>query len=132
IELRQKITRARVLFGRWLVEWSALFFLLLAISRFLWRGQRPGRVLAPSMEARFAAPVYLLLILGALRRDPAVLHALLLPAGGSRPLLWPGGWRKPPARRAILFDTAVLVACHLALFVAVLIEADLVDPLGVT
>lgn len=81
IELRDKIALARGAHGRWLGELGCWVF---ALACFLWFAIRlRGRRLALPLETRALAPVYALLLVAALGRDPNALRALAIIAVAS-------------------------------------------------
>jgi hypothetical protein len=134
-ELAQKSELARRLLLRQRAEWAAWAFLCAALGYFAvraWRGQGPLR---PPLEAVYLAPLYALLIVGALGRDPLVVRALVLGGALSLLLVFAVGLalrRAPPAGILRWLQAALVVAANGALFYAVLNRVGLVDTLITT
>lgn len=130
-ELRQK----RALAARGLVEtrwaWVAAALIAFALAWFGWRAGR-GRAARPHIpvELWFAAPVYALLVLGCVGRDPAVLRALVVGGGASLVVIGLSGLASQRAPARPWLHALVLVAANLALFYVVLFSARLLAPLG--
>ncbi len=136
LELDQKIANARKSYRRAIAEWLCWAFVAGALGWFVARSrawQRP-RLGAPT-EALYVAPIYALLILGCVGRDPAVLHALWLCAAWSLALVAAAGlaWRRAlPSGPARLAHATILTLANAALFYAVLNRAAILDSLFFT
>lgn len=126
-ELTQKVALAIRLRRRELGALFSLGLYVLVLGWFAWRIRRPGTSLRPPLDALYVVPVYALLILGCLHRDPAVLRALELGALGSLVLIFASGLatRRSPARP--LFHATALVCANLALFYVVVWHAGIID-----
>jgi hypothetical protein len=136
LELDQKIANAKKAHRRALGEWASWAFVGAALAYFLARSrawQRP-RLGLPT-EALYVVPVYALLVIGCVGRDPAVLHALWLCALWSVALIATAGLaarRRPPVGGARVAQTLLLLAANAALFYAVLNRAAILDSLFYT
>jgi hypothetical protein len=136
LELDQKLANAKKLHRRALGEWAAWALVGGALAYFLalarpWRRPWPG---VPT-EALYVAPLYALIVIGCLGRDPAVLHALWLCAFWSFALILAAGLaarRRPPAAAGRLTHAGLLAAANFALFYAVLNRAGILDSLFMT
>jgi hypothetical protein len=136
IELDQKIAFSRKSHRRALAEWACWAFVAFALAFFIVRSRvwQPPRLGVP-IESVYAAPLYALLILGCVGRDPLVLHALWLCAAWSLALLTTAGlaWRRQsPVGNARLAHAALLTLANVALFYAVLNHAAILDSLFFT
>ncbi|HZS41624.1 MAG TPA: hypothetical protein VFF06_32565 [Polyangia bacterium] len=132
-ELTQKREMAIRLAERRVI--AALAWALFAgvVAWFVWRGRLwRGGDLRPPVEALYVLPIYALLIVGCLGRDPGVLHALVLCAPCSTLVIAASGLaarRRPGAR---WLHAALLVAANLALFYGAVHHAGLLDTLLMT
>jgi hypothetical protein len=136
LELDQKIATTNRAHRRALAEWGCWALVAAALAWFLARSRFWSRPHLPlPTEALYVAPVYALLIIGCLGRDPAVLHALWLCALWSLALIAAAGLsarRQAPQGPARLAHASILVAANAALFYAVLNHATLLDALFYT
>jgi hypothetical protein len=134
-ELKQKSAVAEKLLQRQRWEWLAWTFLMATFGYFLWRARRGEGRLRPPLEAIYVLPVYVLLYVGALGRDPAVARALGVGGALSLALIATVGLaarRTPPGRRLLWLQALLLVTANLALFYAILNRTGLVDTLILT
>jgi hypothetical protein len=134
-ELAQKRILAIRLERRWLAELACWGLVMLCLGYFSLRALRGQGAIGAPLELVYVVPVYLLLIVGALGRDPLVIRALILAAIGSIGLIAAAGWasrRRPPSATLRWAQAALLVAANLALFFAVLNRTGLVDTLIMT
>lgn len=134
-ELALKRALAIRLERRWFVELACWGLVILCLAYFAARAYRGEGASGAPLELVYVVPVYLLLIVGALGRDPLVVRALILAAFGSLGLIAAAGWasrRAPPGARLRWIQAFFLVAANLALFFAVLNRTGLVDTLVMT
>ncbi|HEY2743635.1 MAG TPA: hypothetical protein VGL86_03395 [Polyangia bacterium] len=131
LELDQKIKNAHKARWRAVAQWASWAFVLATLAFFLarsrfWAAPWPGW----PTEASYVAPMYALLILGCVGRDPGVLHALWLCALWSIALIAAAGLaarRRPPVGGARVAHVALLLAANGALFYAVMVRARILD-----
>jgi hypothetical protein len=134
-ELEQKVALAARFGLRQHLEWAAWLLVCAALAYFVARAWRGSGPLRPPLEAVYVLPLYLLLILGALGREPAVVHALILGAVISSLFVFAAGLagrRAPPSGRLRWLHAGLVVVANLALFYAVLNRTGLVDSLVMT
>ena len=136
VELDLKIALARKLRRRRLAEWACWSFVavtiagLLAGSRF-WRRPR----LSVPADLLYVVPVYALLTVACIGRDPKVLHALWLIAGASAALIGSAGAaaeRRPLRGRRRLLRAGLLAVATVAILYASANRAGLVDSMLLT
>jgi hypothetical protein len=124
-ELRQKRALALQLIARERWEWAAWAFLL---TSFAWLASR-ARLRLP-LEVVYVVPVYLLLVAGAIGRDPQVARALAFGGGLSALFIGVAGMGAPPSRPWL--RAALVVGINLALFYAVLNRMGLIGSVILT
>lgn len=131
-ELTQKVALSIRARARELAAFVSLFVLLVVLLWFGWRIRRPGASLRLPLEALYVAPVYALLILACVGRDPPILYALELGAAGSLAIIFASGLaqRRSPARPWL--HALAIVLANLALFYLVVYAAGIMDTLLVT
>jgi hypothetical protein len=127
-ELRQKQALAEQGLRQTRWAWASMALVALALGWLGWRIAR-GRAAAARLptELWFAVPVYALLVVGGLGRDPAVLRALTVGGGASLVLIALSGLASQRAPARPWLHALVLVAANLALFYVVLFEAGLLS-----
>jgi hypothetical protein len=126
-ELTQKVALAIRLHRRALAALFSLGLYVLVLGWFAWRIRRPGESLRPPLDALYVLPVYALLIVGCLHRDPQVLRALELGALGSLALIFASGLAARRAPTRPLLHALALIAANLALFYFVVWRAGIID-----
>jgi hypothetical protein len=136
LELDQKIANAIKAHRRAMGEWACWAFILGALAWFVARS-RPWQ--APRLgwptELIYVVPLYALIVVGCIGRDPAVLHALWMCALWSGALIAGAGLaarRRPPMGVGRYGHAVVLAAANLALFYAVCNRAAILDSLFFT
>ncbi len=134
LELEQKIMLARKMHWRALAEWAAWALVLATLLWSLWRA-RPWQAPRPTLptEALYVVPLYLLIVVGCIGRDPGVLHALWLCALWSTALILAVGLaarRRPPVgARGRWALAGTVAAVNAALFYAVCNRTGILDSL---
>ncbi len=132
MELEQKYAAALRLFRRAVAAWLAWALVAVVLAWFAVRIRRGRGPLRPPLELVYVAPVYALLIVGCLGRDPSVLRALILCALGSMIVIAASGIAARRAPDRPLLHATLLALANLALFYAILYRANLLDTLLTT